>query len=119
MLIENKVFARQNLSDKSLGKNEFRECSFTHVAAQRLHFEDAVLLNCDMRSMRFLESTFRLSCKQGANNKLDEINASLFLMWFLHMFDLPPEMAFRVRSAIVDYERIKTLFDCESMIRIP
>jgi uncharacterized protein YjbI with pentapeptide repeats len=113
-IVEGLNYAGMDKSHQSWGSAEYRRVNFQGVKANGAHLEDCALLNCDLRGVQFIGSTFRLSCKQGANNQLDAMNASLFLMWFLRMFDLPSEMQSRIRAAIgPDFDRVKQQFELQ------
>lgn len=113
-IVQDQRFDNWDLSNHSLQTTEYRNVSFRNTAMHNVRFEQATLLNCDLNFIRPLGSTFRLSCKQGANNKLDEINAGLFLLWFMRMFQVSPFMEGQLRAAIGNnYGKVKRLFDRE------
>ena len=111
-IVDKGNYSGRDLSGKSLGKREFRGCNFTSADARKLHFEDATLLDCNMEHMKLIGATFRLTCKQGVGNTLDNDNVLLFMYWFKTMFKLSDEMNDHIKAMIGNKEAyIKTLFE--------
>jgi hypothetical protein len=97
-----------------LGVHEYRECSFRGVVARKVRFEDASLVSCDLTGLDPLGAVFRLSCKQGSGNKIDDLRVSMYLYWILHMFDLTTDMKVRVENAIGSkLSLVKRIFESE------
>ena len=108
---------RRDLVSRTLAGQEIRECRFNYADMQGTHLEDAQLLSCDMSHAKLIGAIFRLTCKQGSGNKLDDLNACLFLYWFMHMFDVAADIRNHLEAAIGPerLRKVRALFSQELM----
>ena len=110
-MIHAKVAVGKRLERTDFGSEEYAECNFSHTRLAGSSFAEASFVRCDFTHADFFDSTFRLSCKQGSGNKLDNFGASAFLYWLDQVFDLSSEMRRDINNIVAPYRpKLELLF---------
>lgn len=111
---ENLNGAGKDLKGTDFSDLTYSKCVFNQSDLRTSKFENAFFSSCDFRGVDFRNATFRLTCEQGARNKLDDKNLKAFLFWLVSFFELSINMDTKVKAIIgSDLEQLKRYFERE------